>query len=68
MTIELVEIPESTSADTWRVTVFQGGNEPHILPNNYIRVWQEQVNDWYLPLNDYISHAQPLHARGHAGL
>ena len=67
VTIELVEIPESTSSDTWRVTVFQGGNEPHILPNNYIRVWQEQVNDWYLPLNDYIGQPNPYTPAGTPG-
>ena len=67
VTIELVEIPESVSGDTWRVTVFQGGNEPHILPNNYIRVWQEEINDWYLPLNDYISQPNPYIPEGTPG-
>ena len=67
VTIELVEIPESVSADTWRVTVFQGGNQPHILTNNYIRVWQESINDWYMPLNDYISQPNPYIPEGTPG-
>lgn len=53
--INLIQQPATVSADTWRVTVFQGGTEPHVLTNNYIRVWQEAVNDWYVPLNDYIT-------------
>lgn len=53
--INLVQAPQSVSGDTWRTTVFQGGTEPHIITNNYIRVWQEAVNDWYVPLNDYIT-------------
>ena len=65
--IEMIEIPESVSTDTWRVTVFQGGNEPHILPNNFIRVWQEEINDWYLPLNDYISQPNPYTPEGTPG-
>ena len=67
VTIELVEVPESVSTDTWRVTVFQGGNEPHILSNNYIRVWQEAINDWYLPLNDYINQPNPYTPEGTPG-
>ncbi len=65
--IELVEIPESVSSDTWRVTVFQGENEPHILPNNYIRVWQESINDWYMPLNTYITQPNPYIPEGTPG-
>lgn len=53
--INLVQAPDTVSGDTWRTTVFQGGTEPHIITNNYIRVWQEAVNDWYVPLNDYIT-------------
>ncbi len=65
--IELIEIPSNVSSDTWRVTVFQGGNQPHILPLNYIRVWQEESNDWYVPLNDYISQPNPYTPEGTAG-
>jgi len=65
--IEFVEIPENVSGDTWRVTVFQGGNQPHILPNNYIRVWQEEINEWYLPLNDYLTMPNPYTPEGTPG-
>ena len=65
--IELVEIPQSVSSDTWRVTVFQGGTEPHIINNNYIRVWQEEGNDWYMPLNDYITQPNPYIPEGTPG-
>lgn len=65
--IRLVQAPTTTSADTWRVTVFQGGTEPHIITNNYIRVWQESVNDWYVPLNDYISQPNPYVPSGKPG-
>lgn len=65
--IELVQIPNSTSSDTWRVTSFQGGTEPHILTNNYIRVWQEQINGWYIPLNDYLKQPNPYVPKGQPG-
>lgn len=67
VTIELVQIPSDTSSDTWRVTSFQGGTEPHILMNNYIRVWQEQSNDWYVPLNEYIDSPNPYIPDGEPG-
>lgn len=67
VTIELIEVPDNISADQWRSTVFQGQNEPHILVNNYIRVWQEEINDWYLPLNDYIEQPNPYIPEGTAG-
>ncbi len=65
--IELIEIPQSVSEDTWRVTVFQGGTEPHIINNNYIRVWQEEGNGWYVPLNDYIEQPNPYIPEGTPG-
>lgn len=65
--INLVQVPSTTSADTWRVTVFQGGTEPHILTNNYARVWQEAANDWYVPLNDYIEKPNPYVPKGKPG-
>ncbi len=65
--IELIEVPQNISGDQWRITVFQGQNEPHILNNNYIRVWQEEGNDWYVPLNDYITQANPHTPEGTAG-
>ena len=57
--IELIDVPDNISGDQWRSTVFQGQNEPHIFSNNYIRVWQEQGNDWYVPLNDYLEQPNP---------
>ena len=65
--IELVEVPQTVSGDTWRVTVFQGGTEPHIINNNYIRVWQEASNDWYVPLNDYLEQPNPYTPEGTPG-
>ncbi len=65
--IELVEMPSGVMPDTWRITVFQGGTEPHILINNYIRVWQEQVNDWYIPLNEYLQEPNPYIPEGMPG-
>ena len=57
--VELVDAPSNISGDQWRSAVFNGQNEPHIIVNNYIRVWQEQGNDWYVPLNDYIEAPNP---------
>ncbi len=65
--IELIEIPDNISSDQWRSTVFQGQNEPHILNNNYIRVWQEESNDWYVPLNEYIEQPNPYIPEGTPG-
>lgn len=67
VTIELIEIPTDISADQWRSTVFQGQSEPHIINNNYIRVWQEESNDWYVPLNDYIERPNPYIPEGTPG-
>ncbi len=65
--IELVEVPQNLSEDQWRITGFQGGNEPHILFIPYIRAWQELVNDWYLPLNDFIEEPNPYVPEGTPG-
>ena len=65
--IELVDTPANISGDQWRSTVFNGQNEPHIIVNNYIRVWQEQGNDWYVPLNDYIAAPNPYIPAGTPG-
>lgn len=65
--IELIEVPGDIASDQWRSTVFQGQNEPHIITNNFIRVWQEESNDWYVPLNDYISQPNPYIPEGIAG-
>ncbi len=65
--IELIDIPDNISSDQWRSTVFQGQNEPHIMSNNYIRVWQEETNDWYVPLNDYIAEPNPYIPEGTPG-
>ena len=65
--IELIDVPDNISGDQWRSTVFQGQNEPHILSNNYIRVWQEENNDWYVPLNDYIAMPNPYIPAGTPG-
>ena len=67
VTIELIDIPDNISGDQWRSTVFQGQNEPHIITNNYIRVWQEENNDWYVPLNDYIARPNPYIPEGTPG-
>lgn len=65
--VELIDTPDNISGDQWRSTVFQGQNEPHIIVNNYIRVWQEQGNDWYVPLNDYIGSPNPYIPEGASG-
>ena len=65
--IELVDVPSNISGDQWRSTVFNGQNEPHIIVNNYIRVWQEQGNDWYVPLNEHIEAPNPYIPEGTAG-
>ena len=65
--IELVDVPSNIAGDQWRSTVFNGQNEPHIIVNNYIRVWQEQGNDWYVPLNEYIEQPNPYIPEGTPG-
>lgn len=65
--IELIEVPSDIAGDQWRSTVFNGQNEPHIITNNFIRVWQEESNDWYVPLNDYISQPNPYIPEGTPG-
>ena len=67
VTIELIDVPDNISGDQWRSTVFNGQTEPHIITNNYIRVWQEQSNDWYVPLNDYIAMPNPYIPEGTPG-